>query len=152
MSGTWNMVSPSVAQNFVFTPLPQDIQDLSAKFPQLAKTFSDVGIAKLTDLSKLQNTQLTVPSLSESVQPLAEVVPGKLLAAPALPVESLSVAQKGQIPSDTIFAKTGNGLIDINSQLSLDNQGNPQQKINAKALKSLAFKPVFEFSPAVVVA
>ena len=133
MSGTWNMVSPSVAQNFVFTPLPQDIQDLSAKFPQLAKTFSDVGIAKLTDLSKLQNTQLTVPSLSESVQPLAEVVPGKLLAAPALPVESLSVAQKGQIPSDTIFAKTGNGLIDINSQLSLDNQGNPQQKINTLA-------------------
>ena len=72
-----------------------------------------------------------MPGLSEVVNPPAtEVLPGKFMSLPGLPIVKFSLAEKNKIPTNVIFARTANGLVDLNTILSVDNHGSVQQKIN----------------------
>ncbi|MDD5043609.1 MAG: carboxypeptidase-like regulatory domain-containing protein [Patescibacteria group bacterium] len=67
MKGEWDLFSREPLRRFVFAPLPTSIRALTQKFPELGKTFAEVGITKVTDIQKLENAQITLPGLSELV-------------------------------------------------------------------------------------
>jgi len=77
-----------------------------------------IGINKITDISKLIDNQLNLPNLTQ----LTEL-------NQSTPLASLSDSSKDKIPTNILFAKTFNGLIDFNATLSLTEQGHPQQQI-----------------------
>ena len=130
-SNKWDLLPEKAVQSFVFSPLPADIKSLAEKFPKLADTLNNVGVSKMTNITALNNINLTMPGLSEVVNPPAtEVLPGKFMSLPGLPIVKFSLAEKNKIPTNVIFARTANGLVDLNTILSVDNHGSVQQKIN----------------------
>lgn len=128
--GRWNIFPTKEIKQFVLSPLPKDIAILAQKFPGLKKTFKEVGIGKITDVKKIQNTNLTLPGLTETLGlSKIEITPGKFIPAKGVPVANLTNLAKEKIPSDIIFAKTGGGLVDYSIALSLNENGRAQQKI-----------------------
>lgn len=121
LSGKWNILSQSSINNFIFSPLPDKILDLAKKFPDLQKTFDEVGVTKMSDMSKLKNANFSLPGLNNRVG---------ISGGVGIPVSSLSSAQKDILPSEIIFAKAGS-LIDYGISLSITDDGSPEQRINA---------------------
>jgi len=121
MSGKWNLLPPS-AESFVLAPLPSEISQLAVKFPELEKTFKDVGISRMSDIEKLQTAKLILPGLSGSA---------------SLPISRLSLLEKKRIPTDFVFAKTAGELIDFKIVLSINDKGEPTQKMETVAGKPL---------------
>ena len=105
MQDIWNLLPTEAINQFVLSPVPQEISDLIEKFPQLSKTLKAIGVSKITDVSKLLDNPLILPNISQIT------------------------ADKGDIPTEIIFVKTGNGLIDYSTTLSLNEQGHPQQQV-----------------------
>jgi len=129
----FHYISTNTLAKLVLTPLPQDIKLLAQKLPQIQKTFNEVGIQKLTDLQKLQNTNLKLPTLTETVLPEPILVTGKFDTMKGIPVAHLSDVAKARIPSAVVFAKGGGGLVDFNVALSVNDKGKTQQKIQTLA-------------------
>lgn len=129
-SGKWSIFPKEPIKKFVLSPLPKDIAMLEQKFPQLAKTFNEVGVGKITDLQKIKNADLNLPGLTE-VLGLSEIEisPGKFIPAKGIPVAKLTSQAKDKMPSEIVFAKTAGGLVDYNIALSLNEKGNTQQTI-----------------------
>lgn len=121
LNGKWNILSQSSINDFIFSPLPDRILDLAKKFPDLQKTFDKVGVKKMSDLSKLKNVNFSLSGLNSRVG---------ISDGAGIPVSSLSSAQKDILPSEIIFAKSGS-LIDYGISLSITDDGNPEQRINA---------------------
>lgn len=118
---------------FALAPLPKDVKVLAQKFPQVQKTFSQVGVNKITDVQKLSRANLKLPTLTESVLPAGSFAAGGVKAIGGIPVAKLSVEQKNKIPSAVIFAKGAGGLVDLNVALSVNRQGSAEQKIRIVA-------------------
>jgi hypothetical protein len=138
MNGNWDLLSKDSLRTFVLAPLPADILRLAAKFPELQETLKKVGINKITDIEKLVNANLILPGLTErSDLPNTEIVSGKLVLPDGVPLALLTREAKKQIPSEIIFAKTGGELIDFNMALSINDQGQAQQKITTIVGKPL---------------
>ncbi|MBI3631675.1 MAG: carboxypeptidase regulatory-like domain-containing protein [Candidatus Staskawiczbacteria bacterium] len=112
---------------FTIGPLPKGLQFFTNKFIGLKNTFKEVGISKISDITKLENQSINLPGLTES----AGILKGEL------GINDLSFKAKQKIPSEIVFAKTGGGLIDFNINLSINNQGNPEQKIRTVSGKPL---------------
>jgi len=110
MKGEWQLLPPEPIQEFVLAPLPKEIKILAEKFPELEKTFEEVGIVKITDVEKLKTVELTLPGLTEI---------------------------KEEIPTEIVFAKTGGELIDFNIVLTLTEKGKPEQRIRTISGKPL---------------
>ena len=145
--GTFHYVSTKTLARFVLAPLPTDVKLLAQKFPEVQKTFNEVGVQKITDLQKLLNTNLKLPSLTETVITQTDITAGKFAIPKGIPVEKLSISEKAKIPSAVVFAKTAGGLVDFNVALSLNNKGKTEQTIQTIAGHSLqlvvrADKPV----------
>ncbi|MBU2109850.1 fibronectin type III domain-containing protein, partial [Patescibacteria group bacterium] len=102
LKGKWDLLPAEPIASFVLSPLPNEIRKLAEKFPELKKTFQEIGITKITDIERLKNMNLTLSGLKE--------------------------AEK--IPSDIVFAQTAEGLIDHNINLSISDKGEPQQTIS----------------------
>ncbi|HEY4510051.1 MAG TPA: hypothetical protein VJC15_03645, partial [Candidatus Paceibacterota bacterium] len=100
-------------ERFVFAPLPEGIARLADKFPQLAQTLEEVGVSKIIDLERLRAAKLTLPGLAQ-----------------------LAKLQAG-IPTEVVFAMGPAGLIDIPAVLTVNEQGEPQQRITTIAGKPL---------------
>lgn len=113
---------PEPIKEFTLAPLPKAIQNLTAKFPTLEKTFADVGITKMADISKLESISLTLPGLTKLAEQLA--------LPHGVPITMLSSEAKRQLPSEIVFSRTGGGLIDMNAKVSLSNQGQLEQTIH----------------------
>ncbi len=140
-------ISTQTLAKFVLTPLPQDIKLLAQKLPQIQKTFNQVGIQKLNDLEKLKNTNLKLPTLTETALPETTVATGKFDTIKGIPVARLSDVAKARIPSAVVFAKGAGGLVDFNVALSINDKGKTEQKIETIAGQPLqlvvrADKPV----------
>lgn len=138
LQNTWKLLPPESIASFVLAPLPNEIKQLAQKFPELSDTFEEVGISDITDVQKLKTVKLTLPGLTERAGlPIAEVKTGKLALPKGVPLADLSTEAKQEIPTEIVFAKTGGGLIDFNAVLSINDQNEPQQKINTISGKPL---------------
>jgi len=94
----WNFLPVKAIKSFVFAPLPKAISNLVQKFPELGKTFKEVGINKISDLQKLKNTKFTLSGINSKVG---------LSGGVMVPISSLTKMQKALVPSEVIFAKAG---------------------------------------------
>ena len=143
----WQLLPAKQIREFVLAPLPKAIRNLAQKFPTLEKTFKEVGIGKITDVLKLQTVKLTLPGLTERAGPEGVPLRGTLRGKPALlkdlPIAKLTPQIKRQLPAEVVFARTGGELIDFNIALSVNEKGEPQQKISTISGKplQLAVKP-----------
>jgi len=138
LQGKWDLLSPKAIGGFVLSPLPKEIRVLTQKFPELEKTFEEVGVSKITDVAKLKTVKLTLPGLTERVGlPTTKIEPGKFALPQGVPVAELSPEVKEQIPSEIVFAKTGGQLIDFNIALSITEKGKAEQKITTVSGKPL---------------
>jgi len=142
--GKWWLLPRKPIREFVLAPLPKAIMNLAQKFPTLEKTFKEVGISKITDITKLKDVALILPGLTErSGLPIAEIEPGKFAPPRGVPVANLSLKAKQQLPMEIVFAKTGGELIDFNPTLSVTEEGELQSKISTISGRNLqlAVKP-----------
>ncbi|MCK5466145.1 DUF2341 domain-containing protein [Candidatus Parcubacteria bacterium] len=137
MKGEWDLFPQEQINEFVLAPLPKGLERLAQKFPELQNTFKEVGISKITDLQKLRDYSLSLSGLTKSLG-LEE----KDLAL----VKDLSLSEfpqeiKNRIPTEIIFAQIGgeNNIksVDFDIKLSVNDQGETQQKIRAIAGKKL---------------
>ncbi|MBI2630993.1 carboxypeptidase regulatory-like domain-containing protein [Candidatus Nomurabacteria bacterium] len=64
-SARWNLLSTEAINNFVFAPLPYQLRTLAAKFPELERTFREVGVERFSDVSKLVGVNLNIPDLAD---------------------------------------------------------------------------------------
>ncbi|MDO8486292.1 MAG: hypothetical protein Q7S77_01165, partial [Candidatus Staskawiczbacteria bacterium] len=138
LQNEWNLLPVKEIQEFVLSPLPAEIKMLAQKFPQLKKTFEDVGITKITDIEKLKDANLKIPGLTQSIGlSQIEISPGKFSPPKGVPIDKLLSVDKQKIPSEIVFAKTGGGLVDINTTLSINNKGEAEQTIKTISGQSL---------------
>jgi len=81
---------------------------------------------------------LILPGLTERIGlPSVQAEPGKFVPPQGVPLASLSLEQKKEIPPEIVFAKTGGQLIDLNINLSITEKGQPEQKISTLSNKPL---------------
>ncbi len=138
LKGEWEIMPSDSVDKFVLAPLPNELIKLAEKFPSLNKIFEDINISQITDISKLSNVALTLPGLTQAAGlPNAEVAPGQFAFFQGLPLASLSAQIKQNLPAEIVFAKAGNEKIDYSIDLTINEQGRPQQKITALANQSL---------------
>ena len=137
MQGDWNLLPQEQINEFVLAPLPKGLEKLAQKFPQLQETFEKVGINKITDLQKLRNSSLSLPGLEKSLGLGKE----DLALVKNLPLSEFSQEIKNRIPTEIIFAQIGGEKniknVDFDIKLSINSQGETQQKIRAISGKKL---------------
>lgn len=119
--GNWNILQPELVQEFVFAPLPEDMQILAEKFTGFEEMLKEVGVNDISDFNKLKIAKLYLPGLA------------KVLDVPTygVSVSELSEEQKGKIPTEVVFVKAGNELIDIGVNVSITQKGQVQQNIKS---------------------
>jgi len=132
MSGVWNILPTKAINNFVLSPLPQEIGELIGKFPQLAKTLNDIGISKITDVGKLAGNNLVLPNISQIVGLIGpNMEAGTLAGIDSVSLESLTPALKDKIPTEILFVRASDGSVDYNSTISFNEQGSLRQQIES---------------------
>ena len=109
LKGEWDLFPSKAIKGFVLAPLPNNIVEITKKFPELKETFGKVGITKITDVEKLKTTEFTLSGLSDLEK----------------------------IPTGIVFAETSGRLIDINIGLSVTDNGKLKQTINVISGKPL---------------
>lgn len=142
--GKWRLLPSDPIREFVLAPLPKGIRNLARKFPELEITLREVGVSRITDVAKLKSVKLTLPGMTERVGlPTARIEPGKFAPPQGVPVARLSPAAKQQLPTEIVFAKTGGELVDFSIALTVNDRGEPQQRISTISGKplQLAVKP-----------
>lgn len=127
LSKNWSLLSSDPINQFLFASLPAEIKNLVSKFPELGKTFREVGINKISDLEKLKNAKFNLAGLNTKVG---------LAGGVRVPIASLTATQKSLVPSDVVFARVGD-LIDYDIQLSINENGAPEQTITTIVGKPL---------------
>jgi hypothetical protein len=126
LKGQWVLIDPARLKEFALAPLPNSLTNLAKEFPALNKIFQQVGVNKITDVSKLSGVSLTLPGLNESAGIVAAPVePGKFTIPKGIPLAQLSIEAKAKIPANIVFANTSD-LIDIQNTLSLNNKGDSE--------------------------
>jgi hypothetical protein len=118
--------------------LPAEFKALAQKFPEIKNLFKDVGIRDEADLSKLVGTEINIPSLAKSLG----ILPGSLLVDGTGKIIDSRISQlpgflKAKIPSEVIFARGVNQLVDFNTFISLSKDGRPIQKLRTISGKKL---------------
>ncbi len=131
LAGRFALLPKKTLQAFVLAPLPKAVTDLTLRFPEFSKTLQDIGIAKLSDLQKLAQTKIILPSVTK-IAGLPENYKIGIKFAPLAP----EIARL--IPEDVIFVKSLGG-IDIPSQLVGLESGAPKQQIEITANEVLTF-------------
>lgn len=101
--GEWNLLPTRNIGEFVLAPLPKEIQKLAYKIPEFGKTLKELGINKITDITKLKDVEWNLSGMSELKE----------------------------IPTEVVFTQAGNDLIDFNVLLSLNDKGETKQTISS---------------------
>jgi len=137
MQGEWNLFPQEQINEFVLAPLPKGLERLAQKFPELENTFKEVGISKITDLQKLRDFSLSLSGLAKSLG-LEEK---DLALVKDLPLSEFPQEIKNRIPTEIIFAQISGEKniksVDFDIKLSVNDQGEAQQKIRAISGKKL---------------
>ncbi|MBU4332179.1 carboxypeptidase-like regulatory domain-containing protein [Patescibacteria group bacterium] len=130
MRGDWSLLPESGIKQFVLEPLPEEVRTLAQKFPNLSQTFAKLGITKFTDLEKLKTAKLTLPCLTKLLDlPQLDLGRAGFTLPKGVPLAKLSASLKEEIPTEIVFAKTGNETIDLDIDLTINEQGQTSQKI-----------------------
>lgn len=143
-NGKWRLLPIQTIGDFVFAPLPRSIRALAVKFPSFGKTLSEVGVVRLSDLDKLRSATLSLPGLTErSGISGASLRTGIFASMAGVPLAKLSPSFKKSLPSETVFARTADELIDLNTSILVSDTGDVNQKINTESRQTirLAIKP-----------
>jgi len=138
LQGKWQLLPSEPIREFVLAPLPKEIRVLAKKFPELEKTFTQIGIKKITDIERLKTGKFTLPGLTEALGlPVVKIEPGEIAMPRGVPIAELSPQMKKDIPIEIVFAKTGGEIIDFNTSLIITEKGRIQQKITTISGKPL---------------
>ena len=100
-----DIVPRSKIARFVFSPLPNNLRIVANKFPEIEKTFEDVGVATISDLPKLVGTKITIPDLA-------------------------SFDEVKDVPSEVIFARSSGESIELGTTLTVSDNGQVRQVLN----------------------
>jgi hypothetical protein len=116
LANNWDLLNPSIANNFTLGPLPSQLTDLIHKFPKLGITFTNLGVKTVADISKLQGTSFDLPS----------------------------IADLKTLPAEVVVAEDSSRKIGVTSSVTLLDTGAVQQKIEtvANTNLTLAVKPI----------
>ncbi len=127
--GTWQLSLAKLLDDFVFASLPADFRNTLEKFPDITDILAKVGITRLSDLGQLTTTQISLPSLAETVG-----LDGQNLA-----LSEFSKTELKQIPTDIVFVRTSDQSIDLKVKLSISNDGLALKTVNTIQGKPLSF-------------
>lgn len=137
--GPWKILDMKSIQKFVFAPLPREFLSLANKLPAVKNTFDKVGIKRMSDLKKLKSVSIKLPGLSRVVglKTTSTLALSDMAQFKTTPIAELPKNFKNKIPTDMIFTRGANELVDINMALTLSDKGQAVQKIKTISGKSL---------------
>lgn len=100
----------------------------------LDKTIKTVGVEKLGDLNNLNGVALGVPGLPEingiNGKLTTDLNTGKIVLIKGLPLAKFSVAAKQNLPSEFVFARADNELVDLKVAMSIGDNGAVNQQMS----------------------
>ncbi|MDD5071714.1 MAG: carboxypeptidase-like regulatory domain-containing protein [Patescibacteria group bacterium] len=144
LKGEWTLLPQESIDRFALMPLPRELSLLINKFPDLEKTFKELGIRKITDLEKLEGVRLILPGLTQAIGLVGGEGPdGEIVLSGGIPLPKLPDTAKDKIPEGIVFARAAGDYIDFNMELTISRQGETQSKINVISghTLSLLIKP-----------
>ena len=137
LSGFSNLI-PETVPRFVMQSLPKETHLLAQKFPQLSMAFEKVGISRMSDVRKLVDAQFNLPGFSQMLGlNRTKVVPGKFALTIGIPSTDLNPNQKKLLPTETIFARSFDERLDLKTNLTFNDLGQPIQQISSIVGKKL---------------
>ncbi|MDO9399527.1 MAG: carboxypeptidase-like regulatory domain-containing protein [bacterium] len=122
----WELLPSEPISKIDLVQVSKEIESIVEKFPGLEAVFKEIGFSQISDIEKLQNIELVLPGLAERAG--TDVV---------IPIAEMSLEAKQQLPSEVVFARAGGESIDFNSILTINKEGQLQQKISTISGKSL---------------
>lgn len=122
----WELLPSEPVGEIDLIPLSKEVEMFVEKFPGLETVFKEIGISQITDIEKLKTVELVLPGLAES-SGQSEVIP----------IAEMSLEAKQKFPTEVVFVRAGGESIDFNSTLSVNKNGELQQKISTISGKSL---------------
>jgi hypothetical protein len=124
-------------KNLGILPMSSNLSFFSKKVPQMKSALEDLGINDLNSAEKLNGVELTIPGLTSLALQNTGLSMAKWQPIPSIPLAKLSSKEKKQIPTDIVFARSEEGLIDYNIGLSFGSQGDAQQRISTIVGKTI---------------
>ena len=111
----WNLLNPSIANDFTLAPLPTQLVELAHNFPKLQTVFTNLGVKTIGDLDRLRGTSFTLPT----------------------------IADLKTLPPEVMVAQDVSGKIGVTSSITILDTGSVQQQIQtiANTNLTLAVKP-----------
>ncbi|MFA6256693.1 MAG: carboxypeptidase-like regulatory domain-containing protein [Candidatus Paceibacterota bacterium] len=136
LGARWNLLPEKAIAAFVFAPLPYELRLLASKFPELDKTFKEVGIERFTDMNKLAGVDLNIPGLSDVLNTtIKNIGPSELAELESLSGVSLNVPGLSS-PGGKLPSSVGTGNIALI-------EGLPVAQFSVTAKKNLPTEFVF---------
>lgn len=144
LKGQWLLLPEGPIKNFALTPITQELSLLLNKFPELEKTFVNLGVNKIDDLKKLEGVKLILPGLTAALGLSGGAsADGGIILTGGIPLNQLPSEAKEKIPENIIFAKSAGQLVDFNMELTVAKTGETESKIKVVSGRpfSLLVKP-----------
>ncbi|MDD4272027.1 MAG: hypothetical protein PHF50_04470 [Patescibacteria group bacterium] len=139
LKGDWPLFPEGPVNNFALTPETKELSLLLNKFPDLEKTFLNLGVNKIEDLGKLAGVKLFLPGLTEALGLTGGAgADGGIILTGGIPLNELTREAKAKIPADIVFAKSAGQLVDFNMELTVSKTGETQSKIKVISGRSLS--------------
>jgi len=123
----------------------QRLQGVELTIPGLAQrtAVQDIDGKKLSIIGDVSNTDVDVPKFEQGGVVETELESSQFILPKNIPLADFSTTVKNLIPTEIVFARTANELIDFNIGLSLNEHGKLEQKIDTLSSQpiKLAVKP-----------
>jgi len=126
--GNLPIIQEKKLEDLIFSPLPEKVAFLLKQFPELRKTFAEVGIEKIGSIAKLAEVKFNLPTLAQL---------SSLELPSGLPIKKISAAEQKKIPENVVFVRSPNEQIDLRTVLSFDKKGEPRQVVQSVAGEQL---------------
>ena len=136
----WQVVPVAPLKNFLVS-LPESLQSLTRKFPQLVKSFEKISDGKPINVNSISSASFKLPTLSETLTFGTDLKFNNLSVA--LPLDKMEKKQLAKIPSEVVFVRSSNQKIDYGVNFTLDSNENVRPRIEITVNKpiQLSIKP-----------
>ena len=131
-----NPMPPEIINNV--SSIPSNAEFFAQKLPEFNKVLTDLGLNKIEDASKLNGIQLNLPSITQTYLANSGLSAKGVLGTEAVPLAQFTAKDVEKLPTNIVFANTGNELVDYSIKLTFDEKGDAEQKINVMSGKPLA--------------
>lgn len=101
-------------------PLSLEMKELTDKFPTFTSILEGAGLTSDSQLGKFKISEVSLPTLSSVIS----IPESKSLL-------DMSLEEKAKIPTEIIFAKSGNDILDLGVQVEINDKGKVSQKLQA---------------------